>query len=61
MFVLALKVELSTTELTIDYLHDSAYWDYIHATPEFHRLVRETVKELYAEFFEVYDELGEMD
>ena len=51
----------STTELPIDYLHDFAYWHYIHATPEFRRLVRETVRDLYANLFEIFDWLGQLN
>ena len=45
---------LSSTKLTIDYYHDFAYWQYIHAPSEFRRLVRETVRELYADFLKCW-------
>lgn len=36
-------------------------WHYIHATPEFRRLVRETVRDLYANLFEIFDWLGQLN
>lgn len=52
-FACAQGERLSSTKLTIDYYHDFAYWHYIHAPSEFRRLVRETVRELYADLFKV--------
>ena len=55
LFACAHCERLSSMKLTIDYCHDFAYWHYIHAPSEFRRLVRETVRELYADLFEVLD------
>ena len=54
-------LRLASTELSIDNYHNSGYLYFLHATPRYRLQAREHCRQVYAEFFEVYDWLGEMD
>ena len=47
-----------TFRLSLDELHDVAYWKYMKATKERRRFLREKCISLYVNLFEDYIELG---
>lgn len=54
-------LRLASTELLIDHYHQSGYFFFLHATPRYRLQAREYVRELYEEFFVVFDWLGEVN
>ena len=54
-------LRLASTELSIDNYNNSGYFYFLHATPRYRLQAREYCRQVYSEFFEVYDWLGEID
>lgn len=54
-------LRLASTELPIDYYHQSGFQQFLRATPRFRLQLREQLRVLYEEFFVVFEWLDEIN
>lgn len=54
-------LHLGSSELFIDDYHQSGYCHFLRTTPRYRLQVRENVREVYEEFFVVFDWLGDIE